>query len=87
MTTGLIAFLDEPRKPIRNPKTGRVGEPDATTTLLPQPLSSMETAPTFVTNPEGSRPRSASLLNLNLHTRSLLMVALLPRPMGSECGH
>ena len=85
MTTGLIAFLDEPRKPIRNPKTGRVGEPDATTTLLPQPLSSMETAPTFVTNPEESRPRSASLLNL--HTRSLLMVALLPRPMGSECGH
>lgn len=27
MTTELIAFLDESRKPIRNPKTGRVGEP------------------------------------------------------------
>ena len=27
MTTELIAFLDESRKPIRNPKTRRVGEP------------------------------------------------------------
>ena len=27
MTTDLVAFLDESRKPIRNPKTGRVGEP------------------------------------------------------------
>ena len=27
MTTELVAFLDESRKPIRNPKTGRVGEP------------------------------------------------------------